>query len=302
MNVQQYKATRHHKFISIEKQKLSSQGSKAFTLIELLVVIAIVGLISSIVSVSLNNAREEAIIAKILTWSSSIRTSMANECVGEWRFEEGAGLRGTNANDGDLVNDSSGNGNIGTIHGDPLWQRGANGASLEFDGTGDYISVADDSCLNVESITIEMWVKQNSRDTSYTFLFNKAGGSYHLISEDTWAINNVGFTVRVGGTNYRLWTSKSLVLEEWRHLAFVYNSGTGDQKTYFNGELDTSASRSPGNIDAVAGSLDIGGEGLNRNFDGFIDEVRVYSEALIAERIKENYMAGMDRHQNLVKK
>ena len=197
---------------------------------------------------------------------------------------------------GGITPDDSGQGNDGTVHGAVLTDGVyANTKALSSNGIGDYVEVADDSSLNIEGITIEMWVKQISQEPNYTYLLSKAGwGSYHIISEDDWSSNQVGFTVKVGGILYRLWTSRALELAKWTYLVFVYNSGTGIQETYFNGQLDTSVSRTPGNIDTTAGSLQISNPGIC-SFNGVIDEVRIYSRALNTAQIKTQYYAGLNR-------
>ena len=69
--------------------------NKSFTLIELLVVIAIIGLLASIVMISVGSAWEKARIAGGQRFASQLDHSL--EAVGSWRFDEGSG---TTANDG----------------------------------------------------------------------------------------------------------------------------------------------------------------------------------------------------------
>ncbi|MFQ6061937.1 MAG: hypothetical protein ACE5J9_02015 [Methanosarcinales archaeon] len=51
--------------------------------------------------------------------------------VAEWHFDEGSG---------NIVKDTSGNGNDGTIHG-AIWTTGISGKALRFDGNNDYVEV-----------------------------------------------------------------------------------------------------------------------------------------------------------------
>jgi hypothetical protein len=199
--------------------------------------------------------------------------------VGAWKFDEGSG---------NIAYDSSGNNNHGTIYG-ATWVDGKFGKALQFDGIDDYVEVLDSPSLNPTSITITLWVYQISRNPNdWTFLLSKGGwGSYHLISEDRWPANKVGFTVRVNRTNYRLWTN-SAIGPYWSFLAFTYNATTGKQKAYFNGKLENEASTTPGNIDTIVGPLRITGA-KSYFFNGIIDEVLLFNKALSDDEIKDLY-------------
>ena len=59
--------------------------------------------------------------------------------VGIWTFDEGSG---------DVAGDSSGNGNDGTVNGDPQWIDGQFGSALEFNG--------DDSVIVEDSDSLDM--------------------------------------------------------------------------------------------------------------------------------------------------
>jgi hypothetical protein len=85
--------------------------------------------------------------------------------VGEWHLDEGFGQ---------YANDTSGNGNNGTLMPSypgnaPNWTApGVLGNALEFDGLDDFVSVPDDASLNItDEITIAAWMKPSGESSGF---------------------------------------------------------------------------------------------------------------------------------------
>jgi prepilin-type N-terminal cleavage/methylation domain-containing protein len=277
---------------------------RAFTLIELLVVIAIIGILAGMVVVNMSGATESARVAKLKVFSSSIRSSLMANRVSEWKFEEGTGT---------TTADTVGS-NGGTLTGSPTWKTTAECASnncLSFDAVDDYVSCGSDSSLDVsEAVTIEAWVKVSAFGTNqYRGIAGRRSGAivdgcniqYGLSSNwssgnyfEFWA-HKEGST-DCNGSSYIL--SSAVDLNKWYHLVGTYDSATGLQTIYLNGAKNSQANKGAGvKIRSFASQpFEIGRNPGNSSwrFNGFIDEVRVYNQALTLSAIRENYLAGLE--------
>lgn len=192
------------------------------------------------------------------------------------------------------VTDSSGNGLNGQAN------NGASTAGItpaiagnpgtcrygSFDGTNQYVEVANNALLNVtDELTVMVWVKANSLPT--------AGNLKSIVSKD----NNYEFHLNSAGRVYWWWggapqelTSAAAVpTGAWTHIAIVYSRSGGYQRIYINGVQDANTNNQTGALTTVAVPLQIAADQnlAGRYFDGAIDEVRVFPQALGPGRIAQ---------------
>ena len=226
------------------------------------------------------------IITIFLIGMPGIQAQSDDGLVAEWHFDEGTG---------NVLKDSSGNGNDGVIYG-ATWVEGKYGGALSFDGVDDYVEVPDAPELSGggKDLTVEAWVKPESV-TQHVVI-----GKYRDMSWKDWGINIINnklhFQYEYKSNNYDSFYGDSILnTNVWYHVAFVYSYT--DKKTilYLNGmndgtrtlPTDLPDTDTPVQIGRAGGSY-----GSVSNFKGLIDEIKIYNSALTAEDIQEHCEQG----------
>jgi len=185
--------------------------------------------------------------------------------------------------------------NHGTLQNGASFAPGLVGQAVTFDGTNDYVSVADAPSLRPASLTIEGWFNF-AASPGICNLVSKTVGSGFLDSFAIWyqnaSLNGIVSTASMYSITSYPWTP---VLGRWYHIAFTFDDDANALKLYLNGVLVTSGTT------LLAPSYDnhplmIGAEIENQSwaffFRGLIDEVALYDRALSPSEIPAIYDAG----------
>jgi fibronectin type 3 domain-containing protein len=190
-----------------------------------------------------------------------------------------------NAGTGTTLADSSGNANTGTITGATWSTAGKNGGALSFNGTSNYVQVADSASLDLTTgMTLEAWVRPSALGTAWrTVLFKtQTGGFVYTLYANQDTTRPVG-QVNIGGEINAI-GSAALGLNAWSHLAATFDGSA--LRVYVNGSL-VATTVITGSIPISTGVLRIGGNSVwGEWYAGLMDDVRIYNRALTQAQIQ----------------
>jgi RHS repeat-associated protein len=205
-------------------------------------------------------------------------TATSSDLKGNWKFDE---------NSGTTAGDSSGNNNTGTLTLGATWTTGQSGTAANFDGVDDYVQVGAQSSLALTNAgTLSAWIYPTGAGSLATYggiIINKEG-EYELARFQDGTIQWAFANTNPGWG----WINTGYVapLNQWTHVAVTYDNGV--VKTYINGTLfhTYSGSGAIGDYYPSQNDFRIGGrQFMSHNFQGRIDEVRVYNRALSASEV-----------------
>jgi len=212
--------------------------------------------------------------------------SATAELVGHWRLDEGAG---------DTANDSSGNGNHGTLQGDPQWTAGKIGPALDFNGSTDHITIPFSESLRVLNqgdFTIAAWFRPDEIPSENKEVVQQGDDTSGGMGR-TWLFVAGANEIRSYLGNGTTGSGVAVEAGVWYHTAVVVTEGgaTDTVQLYINGE--SAGEPNPMSMEDSEGTYFIGcHKNLTNFWDGLIDDVRLYNHALLPEEIQAAMQGG----------
>ena len=194
--------------------------------------------------------------------------------------------------------DRSGNGYNGALTNGPTFNS-ANGGSIVFDGSNDYVGYDVDDLFNdTQNFSIEYFIKINNSSTN--LLYGHNVNNNRIYSGTYLGYWDIGY----GGTT---WTGssngKQAVTQGWHHIAVTVSSGVC--KIYVDGIAnnrtitDTSVTYVSGQLYMI-GAFNYGTGSTGSFYSGYSHlnncaNFKVYNKALTVSEVLQNYNATKGR-------
>ncbi len=193
----------------------------------------------------------------------------------------------------------------GTNNGATINQPGQFGTAYDFDGTSDYVNIGDLSAFNFDystPFTVSAWVRRDGVGTRSVLSKVNPNSPYDgwVVAQRTIGANQaLSFSLGASDPN-RLLIESDIGIPggALSHIVVTYDgSGTGaGVKQYINGlPVSTVATRNnPVGTAINAQPVTIGSyAGANRFFDGLIDDVGVFNQALSFSQVRSVFQNGV---------
>lgn len=157
------------------------------------------------------------------------------------------------------------------------------GASITFDGTGDYLQIPDDDDFDFTqtNVTLEMWFRPGSAIVT-DILMAKRDASNSGWQLNTTTSGAVAFQAYQGGSSIISMSGGTFTANSWHHVAVVKQGSVF--KLYLNGTQVATDTLDTGGGEAITANtvnIGIGRYLLNTSFDylGQMDEIRLSHSA-----------------------
>jgi hypothetical protein len=163
--------------------------------------------------------------------------------------------------------------------------------ALSLDGTTES-GAAGNLTLSGSALSFEGWIKPSSFKSASPYISSIMGtevsdsnSAFLRLGDAGLANNKLQFVVSINNVQQKLASATALNANTWYHVAATYDGA--NMKLYINGALDATKAQT-GSVNST-GAFNVGYlYNTSRNFNGKIDEVRVWKRALSQTEISQN--------------
>ena len=172
--------------------------------------------------------------------------------------------------------------NNGTLTNSPTFSS-ANGGSIVFDGSNDYVDIGNPTSLqSLAQGSIEAFYYRTASTATYQMIFTDVNSDLEV----TYATNTLQFYIGNSGIGY-----SHAVTGQWFHIVGVW--GVGFKRLYLNGAEVASGTNT--GLNTGSRVRYIGSRAGSLPFNGLIPILRAYNRTLTPAEILQNYNATKGR-------
>ena len=212
------------------------------------------------------------------TIQSRTATLIVKELLAHWSFDNS-------------VDDETGNGNDGSLTGDPNYLTGKVNEGLFFDGSDTFVDLPDGFSNFSGGMTLTLWAQPTAAGNYARFIdWGNGPSSDNIFFCRVGSSATLGFNVYIGDTaSTRVEASNALELNVWQFFAVTMDN-TGDVVIYKNGmPVATGTVNVPTDItrtDCFIGKSNWTNDVL---YEGLMDEVKLYNYPMSGLEIADVY-------------
>jgi len=200
--------------------------------------------------------------------------------------------------------DYSNYGNNGTIYGDIFYTDGISGKGIHLDGDDDYVTFGNiEEFNNIEEFTLEAWAKADMWKDAGTII-NK--GPERDDNHIWWCWDKYNtherFMLEMGGpTSWTSYVSPDRIwyTDKWYHFVSTFSNSQKKVKIFIDGvkvreyDITDGYDRNSGAFNLKIGVFYTNNAPYDHHFNGTLDEIRVYNNALAEDEILNHYNSGI---------